>query len=197
MRNFVQTILIRLFYWLQSTSYRICRILTSIHVISLLSCLATFATVVLLREQIMQQKEFLDITQRAQFQIIIRDPCRSDPLKLAALDALIKIDRDYNRHPDLRWAQLSELDLSGMDLTKVNLQFSNLQGATLVNINFTEADLSDADLSGANLSGSSIDDVIFKNARYIKGSTIFPKGFNRQDEMNSSDELHQKKDCNK
>ena len=125
--------------------------------LSSLATIATFCTVYLLYMQIVQQQELFDITQKTQFQIIIREPCQSKELKYPALDALIQIDRRYHRSPDLRWVQLKEASLKGFDLKNVNL--------------------SDSDLSATDLAGAKMDGAILQNAKY-NNRTKFPEGFN-------------------
>ena len=153
-------------------------LLSIIRFLSSLATIATFCTAILLYMQIKQQQELFDITQKTQFQVIIREPCQSLELKYAALDALIKIDRGYKKNPDLRWAQLKDANLEGLDLINVNLSY--------------------ADLSGTNLRGATMDGAIVKDAKYTF-TTIFPEGFDESKKQKMKELIDQPKpsDCHK
>lgn len=70
--------------------------------------------------------------------------------------------------PDLRGANLSDLDLTDLDLSSADLANANLRRSNLNRANLRDAFLSGADLSGASLIGADLHDadLTFAKARH-------------------------------
>lgn len=150
------------------------------NVLSGIAAIANVVLAVLLFWQIQLQKEQMQIVQRTELQLILRDSAKERPLKQAALHALVALERSDNRRPDLSWVQLDGLDLASAS-ERVNLEGANLQNAVFRDASMkacilSNADLRGADLRGTDLSSADMNDVSCTGILY-SASTRFPSGF--------------------
>ena len=88
-------------------------------------------------------------------------------------------DPDRVKFPDLRGADLANLDLTDANLIRVQLNQANLRGAILHNADLIFANFSHADLTGADLRGATLNQTIWTativqrcDLRSAKGLTV-------------------------
>lgn len=97
-----------------------------------------------------------------------------------------------NKWPDLRGANLSDLDLTDLNLSSADLADANLRRSTLNRANLRDAYLSGADLSSAYLIGADLQDadLTFAKARHANMRYVDLHGADLYDTDLRSANLH-------
>lgn len=116
----------------------------------------------------------------------------TDKMTRQQVEEAIAAGHAKGKWPDLRGANLSDLDLTDLDLSNADLADANLIRANLNRANLRDAYLSGADLSGATLIGADLHDadLTFAKARHADMRYVDLRGADLYDTDLRSANLH-------
>jgi len=97
----------------------------------------------------------------SRYDFLVRLP--ADPINLPCLDRFLHHPQQV-KFPDLRGANLADLDLTNVNWIRAQLQGANLRGANLAHADLLFANLTAADLTGANLTGATLAETVWTRA---------------------------------